>query len=91
MLRPTSKALRSTIEGRRGGRAMSRAKLRPPRTKFRPPVSTAALSAAGLVNGLFVGARASTTFSAEKRMRRSLRQSRSASAISRSTVPPAAR
>ena len=62
-----------------------------PRTKLRPPVSSAALSAAGLVSGALVGASASSTFSAAKRTRRSLRQSRPASSISPSTVLPAAR
>src|SRR4051812_47432316 len=91
MFFPTVNADRSTMEGTRGGRAMSRAKLREPRTKLRPPVSTAALSAVGFRSGAFVGASASTTFSAAKRIRRSLRQSSRASSIRRSTVRPVAR
>jgi hypothetical protein len=81
----------STIEGIRGGVRMSRAKLPAPRTKLRPPVSSAALSTAGLVMGALDGASASSTFSAAKRTWRSLRQSSPASQISPSTAWPAAR
>jgi hypothetical protein len=91
MFCPTVNAERSTIEGMRGGCAMSRVKLRAPRARLRPPVSTVALSTAGLVSGAFVGASASTAFSSAKRTRRSLVQSRPASSISPSTAAPVAR
>ena len=81
----------STIDGMRGGLRMSRAKLPAPRTKLRPPVSSAALSTAGLVIGALEGASASSTFSAAKRIWRSLRQSRPASSISPSSARPVAR
>ncbi len=70
---------------------MSRTRLRAPRTKFSPPVSMTAFIAEGFVSGTLGGASASSTFSAAKRMRRSLAQSRSASQMSPSTARPAAR
>jgi hypothetical protein len=88
---PTSNADLSTIAGMRGGRRMSRAKLRAPRVRLRPPVSSTAFSAAGFVTGRFEGATASSTFSAAKRTRRSARQSRSASQMSLSAARPVAR
>ena len=91
MSSPTVNADVSTIDGMRGGLAMSRAKFAAPRAKLRPPVSSAAFSTAGLVSGALEGASASSTFSTAKRTWRSLRQSSPASSISPSTAWPAAR
>ena len=91
MSSPTLNCDGSTLAGSRGGDDMSRAKLRAPRTKFAPPVSIAAFSAAGLVSAKFVGASASKTFSAANRTRRSSWRSEPASSISPSSVRPAAR
>jgi hypothetical protein len=88
---PTAKADVSTMDGIRGGRDMSPANLRAPRTKFMPPVSIAAFRTAGFSTGLLLGAAASSRFSATKRTRRSAFQSRSASQTSWSTVRPVAR
>ena len=91
MLRPTSNADRSTISGIRGGAAMSRRKVSPPRTRFSPPLSTAAFAEDGFTSGTLLGAAASTRFSTSRRTRVSSRQSRCASATSCLAVPAAAR
>jgi hypothetical protein len=48
---PTVNLDMSTLAGSRGGVARSRTRLRAPRTKFAPPVSIAAFSAAGFDHG----------------------------------------
>ena len=63
MFSPSRYGVGSTMLGIRGGADMSLRKLPAPRTKLRPPVSIAALSACGLVNGKLDGANASTRFS----------------------------
>ena len=81
----------STICGMRGAVAMSRNRFSPPRAKFSPAVSTAALTEAGFSNGTLLGASAANRFSARNRTRRSSRQSSSPSSMSPPTVPAAAR
>jgi hypothetical protein len=88
---PTWKAERSTMLGTRGGDARSDARLRAPRTKLRPPVSTAVLSACGLASGRFDGASASMRFSAMKPTRSALAQSSCASPTSARAVALLAR
>jgi hypothetical protein len=77
-LRPTSKAEVSTIAGIRGEAAMSRMRLRPPRSRLAPPVSMTALAEAGLTSATLLGEAAWRRFSARKRMRCSSRQPRPA-------------
>jgi hypothetical protein len=51
MFSPRRYGVRSTMLGIRGGADMSLMKFAAPRRKFRPAVSTPALSACGLVSG----------------------------------------
>ena len=57
----------STIDGIRGGLAMSRAKLAAPRTKFRAAGVERAFSTAGLVSGALTARARRATFSTAKR------------------------
>ena len=88
---PTLNASGSTIDGIRGGAAMSAAKCRRPATTLPPPVSIAAFSAAGLSTGLLLGASASITLRSTKPARSVSAQSRSASCARPSAVCAAAR
>ena len=71
--------------GIRGDLAMSLTNFFAPLVRLVPPLSSVALSTAGLPAGKLVGASAPTTLSAAKRSLRSSCQSRSASSISPST------
>src|SRR6266536_3251769 len=54
-LSPTAKSEPSTICGMRGALAMSRSRFSPPRRKFIPPLSIAALNEAGFNTGTLLG------------------------------------
>ena len=91
MLRPIWNDDPSTICGTRGALTTSRSRLTPPRTKFTPAVSTAALADDGFTNGTLLGDSASVRLSTSTRARSSSRLPRSASVTSRPAVAVAAR
>jgi hypothetical protein len=66
---PSSKAERSTCAGIPLLCRMSRSAFRAPCATLRPPVSNAALTAAGLPSSAFVGASADAMIAARKRAR----------------------
>ena len=87
MLRPTSKADRSTISGMRGGDAMSRSELRRRRGRGScRRCRSAALAEAGFSSGTLLGARPRPGSPTRTASASSSRQSRSASATSSSAV-----
>ena len=69
MLRPIWNDDPSTICGTRGALTMSCSRLTPPRTKFIPAVSTAALADDGFTNGTLLGDSASVRLSTSTRAR----------------------
>ena len=83
---PTSNASGSTMDGTRGGTAMSEAKCRRPARALPPPVSMAAFTAAGFSSGLLLGASASTRLVSTKPTRSESASSRPASATTPSAV-----
>ena len=72
--RPTMKASGGTMDGTRGGRDRSATSARSPVTALPPPVSMAALAAAGLSSGLLLGAAAATRLARANLSRTSSRQ-----------------
>ena len=88
---PTSNASGSTMDGTRGGAAISETKCRKPARALPPPVSMAAFTAAGFSTGLLLGASASTRLVSAKPTRSESAQSRSVSATTPSAVCAAAR
>jgi hypothetical protein len=88
---PTSKASAGTIEGTRGGPAMSRMRLPVPRRALPPPESIAAFQATGLSSGLLLGERASTRLLAMNVTRSESRHSIGTSCTRPSTAVPVAR
>jgi hypothetical protein len=88
---PTSNASGSTMVGTRGGTAMSERKCRRPATALPPPVSSAALTAAGFSSGLLLGASASIRLVSVKPTRSESRSSRPASATTPSALSAVAR
>ena len=88
---PTSNASGSTIDGTRGGTAMSDRKFRRPATALPPPVSSAALTAAGFSSGLLLGASASIRLVSTKLTRSLSASSSPASATTPATLSAAAR
>ncbi len=79
------------MDGTRGGSAMSARKCRSPARALPPPVSTAALIAAGFSSGLLLGASASTRLVSAKPTRSASAPSSPASATTPATLSAAAR
>ena len=77
--------------GTRGGTAMSATKFRRPARALPPPVSTAALTAAGFSSGLLLGASASIRLVSTNPTRSASFSSSPASATTPSAVSAAAR
>jgi hypothetical protein len=89
--RPTANASAATIDGTRGGAAISEARARRPRTVLDPPESMKAFQATGLSAGLLLGAAAAIRLVSRNRSRVSSRQDSSAPSSSSPADQAAAR